>query len=297
MAEKKKKSLTESIKKSSDFLLRKRIESSPESIIAEQAEFMSKYTPSPAQLAAMEKINTMSNQFLKGIEAFKWIANYYASPALEGLKHLGSRGWLISMNLTKSIQIREFYDLAEEKQSSRLIKKLIAAAPQNIPFVIKQTTQLFPERKAILDEILKSYKSKAYYSVVNLCYSQADGMCSDTWGFSFFSKDKKKDFQLKLHLKLSDANLDDFDFSCASQLSMLDNEMTAHSGNNIFADETKRISTFNRHHVMHGQSLEYGTKVNAIRAIYLLDFVTYYVDLHRQSLSAAKSKLPNTEDI
>ena len=51
------------------------------------------------------------------------------------------------------------------------------------------------------------------------------------------------------------------------------NEMTKNSD-----QVTDKNSSFNRHVVIHGNSKIYGTKINAIRSILLLDFISELSD-------------------
>jgi hypothetical protein len=65
------------------------------------------------------------------------------------------------------------------------------------------------------------------------------------------------------------------------QLSINENEITMYSKNEKFKDLASRTTSYNRHLIMHGHSFNYGCKKNALRAILLLDFICYFIELSR----------------
>jgi len=63
--------------------------------------------------------------------------------------------------------------------------------------------------------------------------------------------------------------------SISSQFLKKRNELTRHYDKK---DLSFSKNSYNRHLVIHGHSIDYGTKINAVRALLLLDFTIYLLD-------------------
>lgn len=193
-------------------------------------------------------------------------------------RFISARGWYISANVIRDIPMNELVDFFREENVEKFEKFLIDLADSVIPRIMQRCAVRFPDRAEVFQEIEKLYQLKFYRAVILLCYTQVDGMSNDFWGFGFFDKDRAQDYALKPYLKLQDLDRG-INSGFADQLAISLNEITVNSADGMFtSDPTLRTRTFNRHHIIHGHSINYGTKVNATRAIYLLDFFCYWTN-------------------
>lgn len=69
-------------------------------------------------------------------------------------------------------------------------------------------------------------------------------------------------------------NIDDIDAK-PFKISVLINQLAKEDRNDslVLEGNTTRLSDLNRHAILHGESIDYGTKSNSIKAILLLDFI------------------------
>ncbi|HSB92801.1 MAG TPA: hypothetical protein VLC28_06765 [Flavitalea sp.] len=122
--------------------------------------------------------------------------------------------------------------------------------------------------KAIdLREIFFCYKNKQYSAVIALAYSTAEGIVLEVFDQGFWGgykeSTKKTNFDTLQERQLSGVlNLFKKRFNNRG-------EINRHINKNSEAPQDSN----NRHLVLHGQSFKYGTKMNAIKAILLLDFI------------------------
>jgi len=239
-----------------------------------------------------QNISKVMEPIIKGIGAFKKWMDIQVKPIFEDIKHLTSLGWYISPYVIDEYAMTDLYRLTRPENIIEFEETIINNSDRLIDDTIKKCSTLFPNRSTIFIEIHNSYKNKFYHSVISLSYTQADGICNEKWGCPFFQKDKVNNYEFRVYPKL---NTDDrsFSLSFADQLKVVENEMTLNSNDNIFNEETKKRSTFNRHRVLHGQSVEFGIQKNALRAILLLDFLCYFVEIDKSNSSVIQENEKN----
>lgn len=218
------------------------------------------------------KFNEVFTKNMEGVRKF-----------FETLHELTKKGWFISDHIISKYtlgELQELISLDDEGVGIYLMKK--HGSKNEIRSKLKFASSQFPNRKDILDEIAKAYDKGMYNSVVSLCYTQADGICRDIWSHGFFDKDRRDEFKLRLF-----KNLEGFDLGVASYLvshaGLSYNEITKHSGDEMFQSQEVKEKSYNRHLVLHGHSIEYGNKTNAFRAILLIDFLVYSAKEWRES--------------
>jgi hypothetical protein len=177
-----------------------------------------------------------------------------------GLKMLANQGWYISagspivdgvkfaIEITKgnNVKVDSYMAKFYEKEAKDIIKRLCSQ---------------FPGRVAILTEALQAHRKGMYFSSTSLFLSNADGLCD---GFLFTGKNGKANLKKLLERKSS---LDYF-LSVIVDTNAID---TAHHKMRNYP------SDLNRHGVMHGLDVDYGTKVNSLKALSLLAFIGDFV--------------------
>lgn len=187
---------------------------------------------------------------------------------------LSEEGWYLSPRIFDQISFSELHKNFRTKDIVELERLILKEGEKLISEIIKNCISGFENRMDIFIEIQSLFDHGFYRSVVALCYTQADGICNDTWEVGFFDKDKHQDWKLKTYLKFKQLGLK-YPSSVMSQLDIQGNEITANSKGAMFQDNDKKKTSFNRHLILHGHSINYGTKENAIRAICLLDFLHF----------------------
>ncbi len=130
-----------------------------------------------------------------------------------------------------------------------------------------------PERSRLITEIFNLFSEKRYIPMIPLALSQIDGICMDQLSIGFFASkfdENKKKSEQKIKLKLYDCSVSQLLFNQVDYDNK--NELILIKGKN------QELSELNRHDIIHGSSLDYGSKLNAIKTILLLDFICNMVE-------------------
>ncbi len=187
---------------------------------------------------------------------------------------LSEQGWYVSPRPFDDISLGKIPYYLKAENAIEFEEIIVAEIEKVLPNLIEDCQNSFPNRADIFDEIHRLYNDGYYRSVVTMCYIQADGISNDIFQVGFFDKDKNDGYKLKTFTALRRM---DFNHSIGiiRQLEIPTNEITANSQSAYLQEESKKRSSFNRHLVLHGHSTNYGTKLNAVRAICVLDFLHY----------------------
>lgn len=214
-------------------------------------------------------------------EAFKEFQKSYHKTLVE-FQQISKFGWYLSPIMTNELDIDNVLKLSRAKDTLFVDTKLLSLFGKQkiINQILNSLSTQFPTRNRLFDEISKTYKLELYSSCITLCYSQTDGICKEIWDIGFFDKEKKGTWELKLKSVL---NKSDYGISniFIEQLGISKNEITMYSEDKYFNNLEKQKNTFNRHRVIHGHSINFGNKINALRAILLLDFINSFVEEFR----------------
>jgi len=110
-------------------------------------------------------------------------------------------------------------------------------------------------------------KYEQFFAAIPTVLSQVDGICSDMIKVKFFAKDNKKDFKPKISVFISD------------QFPMADNFFFGPLMNSpviMLSEKDAKNHPFqpNRHTVMHGIDVNYGTEENFYKCFSLLTYLS-----------------------
>lgn len=228
-----------------------------------------------SKLSAFENI---SNKIVEGFSALDKIMILYSDPIFKALIPFSERGWYVSPMSIRSHKMEKLSSILINNNFSEFEDLIMTDSDKIVNQIIADAIILYPDRKNILNEIKSCYENQFYSAVINLSYSQVDGMCNETLGYGFFDKDKKSKTDKKI-LKIYN-EFSKIDYRLAQiikeQLGYKKNEITIYSDE--FKDENPDIvfKSINRHLILHGHSYTYGNKINAMRAILLIDFINYF---------------------
>jgi hypothetical protein len=176
---------------------------------------------------------------------------------------LGIHGWYLDIEmpfpglwtLEKAIN-----DSSTDEANQALMEYFRKRTPEIEKFLIKT----FPHRAKILCSAFKAHSRGEYDLSVPVFLAQADGICQELIGMQLFQKIKKAPAIAKYIETLA---ADTFQAAMLHPLSVT---------LPISASKYERADTFmglNRHQVLHGESTEYGTELNSLKAISLLNYI------------------------
>ena len=136
--------------------------------------------------------------------------------------------------------------------------------------VEKRVCERFPARSPVLAEAFRAYRAGNYILAIPVFLAQADGISKSFLNENFF-----RFFQSRPHAQqlLLDTQINDY---VKVLLAPLIEQGTIRVHTNTLHGQTGYL---NRHAIMHGGDLAYGTEINALKCISLLAYV-WSVDLN-----------------
>jgi len=125
----------------------------------------------------------------------------------------------------------------------------------------------FPGRARLLKAAFKAHRQGDYALSVPPFLSQADGICDDILGEQLYARHQNGKPKIADRMSLDTASL-----IRAALLYPLTQPMPI-SANRL--ERAGKIDLLNRHAVLHGEALDYDTKINSCRALSLLVYVSW----------------------
>lgn len=182
------------------------------------------------------------------------------------LNTISQQGWYFDFHLPLD-DLRKWEYLIESnnfKELDNIAVRHYRSQIKNIEFFC---AKWYPSRKSILHSAFVAQKHKNYLISIPAFLTQIDGICFQETGYELFISDRNDHSKTKISLYENQIEDDPF---FAAILSPLSNKSP------ISFTEKERGSTFsglNRHTIIHGESLDYGTEINSLKVISLLNFI------------------------
>ena len=178
------------------------------------------------------------------------------------VKQFAVTGWYPTKEMTFA-EIHHMAELVDQKRIKEVDEYMTDHIQEIKDKIFQGLLDRFPERKNILLSGIKAHERSDYYASIPIFLSQSDGLCYQITGYKLYTTEKKKPKVAKYHQKLKDGTLDHILLQPLTISSTLISQNEP--GGSQYA--------LNRHLVLHGLSLDYGTKINSCKAISILNFV------------------------
>lgn len=175
---------------------------------------------------------------------------------------LGNNGWYLDLEMPMSA----LWDLesllsenVDEAQTS-----LVEYFRGRVADIAGTLKTAFPRRARIIEKAFAAHARGEYELCIPVFLAQADGICQDLIEFPLFTKRGKKPAPAAFVEAIA---ADTFrsammhPLTCALPVSFTAGERGAN------------FDGLNRHQVLHGESVDYGTEINSLKAISLLNYV------------------------
>ena len=173
------------------------------------------------------------------------------------LREIANQGWYVPLNL--SIELSPKLKVLNETNPAEMEAVLLQFFSEKVDNIIRRVVKRHPSRKAVLLDAYKAHALELYSLSIPVFLAQVDGIC----GGSLFTRKKPRSFRMFLIETMNDQ---------ADIVDMLTWAITEEKP--ISAPPPKRtLQSLNRHAVMHGESVDYGTKRNSLQAVSLLAYV------------------------
>lgn len=253
----------------------KSLEKTLEPILAEQERYkrLVESQISNYELLDLSYLSKQAMEYQQSIQGFlrpafeQLRADFYELPprTQEAILLLGVHGWYfdLEMPLTGLWKLKRALSEGNVEEAEGA---LVQYFENRIDEIEKSIVGRFPKRKKLIRAAFNAHRRQEYVLSVPVLLAQADGICKDVANEYLFIKKNKKP---RTAIYVEQVTMNTFR---AALLSPLANPLP------ISASEHERKEDFNelnRHMVLHGESLDYGNKVNSLKAISLVNYVAH----------------------
>lgn len=208
------------------------------------------------------------------------------------LVELAERGWYFDKEmafLMPHTLAAVFAQKGAEDEAEALLVEHFRARLDAIEAAV---CERFPRREKIVRSAMNAHRNGLFELSIPPLLAQVDGICKDTIGVEFFMRIRKRreeSSEPPQPLAARYATLPrhtDWDAAWLSPLTSI---------GQVSKSESERGGDFvglNRHQVMHGESVDYGTELNSLKAISLLNYVCQVLPEEgwNDTLAVAKGK-------
>jgi len=116
----------------------------------------------------------------------------------------------------------------------------------------------------VLECAFQAHHRTEYELSIPVFLAQADGVCQEVTGYKLYGRKQKKPITAGFAANFV------YEFLIEAVLEPLRTPLPISASLN---DEDYRVGTLNRHEVLHGISVDYGTRTNSLKAMSLLSYV------------------------
>lgn len=231
-------------------------------------------------------IPKFENPILKHIELFNKIGEFlknYRENIPKQLLLIAQYGWFIEFDaefsFTSTVAVK-FQNNDRQFADDLMIEHYSS----NLDRIFSELKDRHLQRKSIFDQISSAYKNNNHYLLIPSVLTQIDGICFDFTKRKLFLKEKNNKYLPQITSELEKSS-DNF---LRLYLSPLQNQTP------IIAREEDLIKfpcQLNRHEIMHGLKTDYGVKINSLKVISLLKYISdLLLEIEREKKIDNKSK-------
>ena len=181
---------------------------------------------------------------------------------------LASRGWYVPwLDEVKRRELKDIRSL-DKKDDPEIDQFFCDFYDRRLDDIRKEMTQRFPDRKNCLDEAFEAHLKGKYYLSIPVFLAQADGIFVDLTGLSKGVYQRIQSDPVTKTL-INGLLLDDYTEVYLEHLN---------APSTLILNKNERLKRpvvvgINRHMILHGESIDYGTKMNSLKAMSFLCFV------------------------
>ena len=183
------------------------------------------------------------------------------------LRMMAQHGWYLDPEMPVTTP-SSIVQALQEESAKDVEAALVCHFQERVNEIEIDVASSFPQRKHILLDAFEAHRDGKYNLSVPTLLAQADGMCNETWAFCvFMGKDRARESADLVRNSNSDMR----------------KQLVGLLGDPIpLWQSVKRrgagFSGLNRHQVLHGESVSYGTKTNSLKAISFLRYLCFILD-------------------
>jgi hypothetical protein len=191
----------------------------------------------------------------------------------EALLLLGANGWYLDLEMPLP-GLWELKKALSEGNVAEAEEALVEYFEDELEKIETSITERFPHRAHLIRAAFNAHRRQEYELSIPVLLAQTDGICKEVVNQYLFIKQNKKP-STAIYVDQIAA-----DTYRAALLSPLAQTLP------INASERERPAGFdalNRHTVLHGESLDYGSKTNSLKAISLVNYVAHVLEVEKEN--------------
>ena len=247
-----------------------------EPILAEQERWKSIVHSIELPKIALPDLASLTKQ----AEEFKKSIERLISPAFEQLQRsflelpprtqealilLGTHGWYLDLQMSLP-GLWELKKALTDGNVTEAEDALVKYFESRLDETEKSIVERFPKRQKLISAAFNAHRRQEYELSIPVLLAQTDGICKEVVNeYLFLKHNKKPRTAIYVEQFASDTYR-------AALLSPLAQTLPIGASEH---ERDKGFSELNRHMVLHGESLDYGTKTNSLKAISLINYVAH----------------------
>lgn len=197
--------------------------------------------------------------------------NHFNSDRVElVIKKLSFYGWFVDdFSKESNIEINKCLKFIYSNFPEKLDVYLSNYYRNEIGEIEKKLKLRYPKRKQIITEAFFTHKNKLYHSSICLFITLIDGICDDIFESKFFMNNRKH--LPEINDKLEGVIMMSSDF-------VLSPFRTKGVINGWKKELDKYPVRLNRHEIIHGVDVNYGSELNSLKFISMLSYIDYVLN-------------------
>lgn len=181
---------------------------------------------------------------------------------------LGQEGWYISLDMPVSDfpKLGEALIAGEKEMVDEYCSRYFT---ENIARILNELISNHPERAGILKAAFKAHKEGQYELSIPVILAQSDGICFKLIEYQLYSKEMAKTGRVPTTSKYVE-KYDGTPIITAFLEPLRSSMPISYSKRERDDSET----SLNRHAILHGESVNYATEINSLKAISLINYIS-----------------------
>ena len=183
----------------------------------------------------------------------------------EALLLLGNHGWYmdLEMSIPELWQLKGALEKGNVLEAEHALREYFENRLEKIEISISKR---FPRRARLVRAAFNAHRKREYELSIPVLLAQTDGICKEVVNqYLFIKQNKKPSTAIYVEQIATDSYKAALLSPLARTLPISASQHERSSGTNVL----------NRHTVLHGDSLDYGTEINSLKAISLISYVAH----------------------
>lgn len=223
--------------------------------------------PSLNQIEKISEITkTIATQVSPSLTELVRSAEALPPKVRNSLLSLANHGWYYDVFNGTFPHLISMAEALENGGPEAINEYMIDYFEQNLNDIEDYLLRLYPNRRSVITAAFRAHRNGEYELSTLAFFSQVDGICWETTGYYFFMRKAKRPETAQYVENFARRELTN------AMLSVLSHRVPVNF-NEWDRKEVENFSELNRHMVIHGESVDYGTHQNSLKSLSLLNHV------------------------